>query len=382
MTPRPHIVRTLVRKDCWRLLHNGPALMMLGLLLIVAFVTGSSGLIDEGTPENNPTAPASETQIVYWRNTGWVKRLKLRAPPELGIRFVDARRHDPRPYAPGSCVIEVHPPVLEAGQRVPRQIVHYRYPGTDPKVLWPVARWFLSTSIAYFGRVPQFMETIEPLAPPSRAQQRQAALARVSVADVLRRPLVGTALLTMIQFFAACGLLVSMTAQERERGTMRALLLTPATLLEILLTKAVVHGGLAIVTSALVIAALQPSRLASPLLWATMVTMCCGYLSVGLLIASFAKDQAAPNLLSFGYLLLIGALNLLAHKFEAFQFLSALTFERYGLIYTIASLGSTDGTVGDDLGVVGSRGFLRFVAVAVGLLLVASFVARRRLRAG
>ena len=41
--------------------------------------------------------------------------------------------------------------------------------------------------------------------------------------------------------------------------------------------------------------------------------------------------------MSFAYLLMIGALNLMGVRFEAFRFLSSLTFERYGLSLTLRS---------------------------------------------
>ncbi len=385
MKLRPHVLRALVRKDVARLLRNGPALMMLGLLVIVAFVTASSGLVEEAH-----AAPAAAERepipwIVYWDDNDWIRTLKRRARGRIELRFVDATELGSDPYPPDALVIEVRQPVLDrrngVGRGVTRQHIRYRYPGSDPNALWPVTRWFLSASTAYFGEIPQFLETIEPITPPTRAQRTQAALESVSIADVLSLPLIATALLTMIQFFGACGLLVSLTAQERERGTLRALLLTPASFFEFMFSKALVHGGLAIGTSALAISALQPAALSSPLFWTTMVVMTCGYLAVGTLITSFAKNQAAPNLLSFAYLLVVGAMNLLAHRFEAFQFLSSLSFERYGLLFTIASLEQATSETASTASLLGSRQFFMFALIAIGLLLIATFVGQRRMRA-
>ena len=380
MRLRPYVLRALVRKDAVRLLHNGPALMLLGLFVVVAFLTASSGLIDDEPQDAVPGKTREAAWIVYWEDNAWVQRLKQRAPAELGIRFVDASQVDSNGYPPGTCVIELRPPMLDRGRREMRRHIRYRYPGSDPAVLWPVTRWFLSVSVEHFGRIPQFFETIQPLAPPTRADTNRAALERMSVADMLSLPLIGTALLTAIQFFAACGLLVSLTAQERERGAMRALLLTPATYLEFVAAKAFVHGGLALTISALVTAALQPAVLSSLVYWATMVVLTCGYLAVGLLIASFAKNQAAPNLLSFAYLMMIGALNLLGHRFEAFQFLSLLTFERYGLIFTLASVSNPDLSTAASLRLLCSTDVRMFLLLSLGLLLIATFVGSRRMR--
>ncbi|MCP4774180.1 MAG: hypothetical protein GY880_08075, partial [Planctomycetaceae bacterium] len=143
-----------------------------------------------------------------------------------------------------------------------------------------MTRWFLSVSLEHFGEMPQFFETIQPIAPPTQEDQSRSALEDVSVADLLSLSLITTGLITTIQFFAACGLLVSLTAQERKRGALRALLLTPATFFEYVASKAVVHGGLALGTSTIAVAALQPAALNSLLLWGTMISVTCGYFAV------------------------------------------------------------------------------------------------------
>ena len=380
MRLRPYVLFALVRKDVARLIRNGPALMLLGLLVIVAILVGSSGLVAEADTEAVEEQPAASALIVYWEDSDWVRFLQRRAPPELGIRFMDFAEIGSESYTARTCVIELRPPVFDPTVRGPRRHVRYRYPGSDPQVLWSVTRWFLAASVEHFGQTPQFLETVQPLAPTGEEDATRAALEDTSVADILSLPLVGTALLTTIQFFAACGLLVSLTAQERERGALRALLLTPATYFEFVLAKALLHGSLALGTFALVMAALSPAVLSSVLFWGTMAALTGGYFSVGLLIAAFAKNQAAPNLLSFAYLLVIGTLNLLGHRFEAFQALSSLTFERYGLILTLASLNNPDLSPEASLALLRSSEFRMLFLLVGGLLLSASFVGSRRMR--
>ncbi len=383
MRLRLYVLRTLVWKDVARLVRNGPALMLLGLLVLVAFLVGSSGLVQDEAPEESATARAVPgATIVYWEEDDWVRDLRSRAPESLGIRFLDFAAIGSEDYTGSSCVIELRPSVYDAEADVNRRQVRYRYPGSDPTVLWPVTRWFLSASVAHFGEEPRFFETVQPLQPPpTKSAPARSALEDVTVADLVSLPLVGTALLTTIQFFAACGLLVSLTAQERERGALRALLSTPATFFELVLAKGVVHGGLALGTSALVVGALRPAVLGSPLFWATMLPLTAGYFAVGLLIASFAKNQAAPNLLSFAYLLMIGALNLMGVRFEAFRFLSSLTFERYGLLFTLTSLSNPDLGVLASLRVMLTTDFPKLVMLSTGLLLIGGFVGSRRMRA-
>jgi biopolymer transport protein ExbD len=391
---RPYVIVALVRKDLARLFRNGPALMLLGLFVIVAILLASSGLVEEGRQPATPTAQTNQQAsqqvkalIVYLaKDDGkWIEHLKRRAPKSLGIRFVEAERFDQETYPPDVSVIEIYRSAFYQDRQQMRRRINYRYPGSDPNVLWPVTRWFLSASLEHFGQTPQFFETIEPLATPQQetgaGRTTRAALENVSVADVLNVSLIGTSLLTAIQFFAACGLLVSLTAQERERGALRALMLTPANYFEFVASKAVVHGGLAIGISSIVVAAIQPSAITSLLFWSTMLFQTCGYFALGLLIASFAKNQTAPNLLSFGYLMAIGTLNLLSVRFDLFQILAALTFERYGLILTITSLNAGGLSVGASLRVMQTPAFGMLMLLSISLLMIATFVGSRRLRA-
>ncbi|MEM8712913.1 MAG: ABC transporter permease subunit [Planctomycetota bacterium] len=387
MRLRPYIIGALLKKDIARLLRNGPALMLIGLVVIVSLLAGSSGIAEPANPQQASRVAAGDalSWIVYWEDSPWVEQLKLRAPDELRIKFVEGEPNKVPDYPPNVCVVELRPEMIDRGRGQIRRQVRYRYPGSDPAVLWPVTRWFLSVSLEHFADMPQLFETIQPLAPPAGGQRSgtgQSALERLSVADVLSLPLIGTALLTTILFFSACGLLVTMTAQERERGALRALLLTPATYFEFVVSKGILHGALALGGSAVVVAALLPSALTSLLFWGTIVTLTCGYFSVGLLLAAFARSQAAPNLLSFAYMLFVGALNLLGARLESFQHLSSLTFERYGLMFTITSLTHRDLGAADSLGLMRSTPFQAMVLLVCGLLAIATFVGSKRLVRG
>ena len=377
-----------------RLLRNGPALMLLGLFVIVALLIASSGLVEEkaqpatsATRTNQPDSTPEKAWIVYREkdDSRWIQHLKRRAPESLGIRFVKLSQLTTESYPPDICVIEIRDLQLCKVRKQIRRPINYRYPGSDPNVLWPVTRWFLSVSMEHFGQMPQFFETMEPLAKPTQetgtAATARKALEEVSVADVLNISLIGTTLITAILFFAACGLLVSLTAQERERGALRALLLTPASYFEFVTSKALVHGGLALGTSAIVVTAMKPAALTSILFWGTMIFQTCGYFALGLLIASLTKNQTAPNLLSFAYLLSIGALNLLSTRFDLFQRLAGMTFERYGLVLATTSLQSGALSLDASLRMMQTPDFRMLALLSISLLLIATVVGSRRLRA-
>ena len=90
----------------------------------------------------------------------------------------------------------------------------------------------------------------------------------------------------------------------------------------------------------------------------------------------------APNLLSFAYLLAIGALNLFGQRFDAFRFLSSLTFERYGLILTLSSVKNPDMGLQASAAFVRTREFQMLFLLSLGMLLIASFIGARRLQRG
>ena len=51
MRIRPSLIFALARKDIARLLRNGPALMLLGLFIVVSLLFASSGLVEEKDQE-------------------------------------------------------------------------------------------------------------------------------------------------------------------------------------------------------------------------------------------------------------------------------------------------------------------------------------------
>ena len=69
MRMRPSLIFALVRKDIARLLRTGPALMLLGLFIVVSLLFASSGLVEEKDQENvtsTTTEKRALSWIVYW----------------------------------------------------------------------------------------------------------------------------------------------------------------------------------------------------------------------------------------------------------------------------------------------------------------------------
>ena len=103
MRIRPSLIFALARKDIARLLRNGPALMLLGLFIVVSLLFASSGLVEEKDQESvtsTPTEQRALSWIVYWDDSPWIEFLKERAPEKLAIRFVAASQIDTDAYPP------------------------------------------------------------------------------------------------------------------------------------------------------------------------------------------------------------------------------------------------------------------------------------------
>jgi hypothetical protein len=182
---------------------------------------------------------------------------------------------------------------------------------------------------------------------------------------------VGGLLLFGVQLFCCVHLLISFTSQERERGTLLAIALTPATLSEILLSKCLFHGGLAVTMSTLIVAILYPRALGHPLLWTTMLASTAGFLSVGILIASLARTQATAALLTLCYLLSVALVAHLSKGFAAFAVIRERMFEHNSFLLVHAALqGNSSPAVWQRL--------VGLAVVVLGWILVASKVFNRR----
>ena len=130
-------------------------------------------------------------------------------------------------------------------------------------------------------------------------------------------------------------MIVSFTSQDRERGTLIALALSPITMSELLQAKILFHLSLSAIGSAAVIAILKPAALSHASLWATLFLTGLGLCSVGMVIASLSKTQSTASLLALCYMLVGAVVFYLATQFSAFATVKMLSFEHYsfGMVY-------------------------------------------------
>ncbi|MDA1166286.1 MAG: ABC transporter permease [Planctomycetota bacterium] len=341
---RSRLVSILLDREFRRLRKNPSALMLIGLLSAVALLMATSRPVSK-EPGNQAgvsvTAAAGSSRktldvwLIYDQRARWLDYLAQNPPESPTIRIV---HRDRVPVEDGQLKL---PPgdaavlVLYGDQRETSQgivfgkvILNGRYPGDDPAILKPFWDWFWPTVTTYHTNGLRFEQSAEPLGTQTAASV-PASLEDTSVADLVTNELIATMLLLIVMFFACCHLLVSFTSQDRERGTLAALVLSPARTSEILLAKFIFHLLISLGGCLAIVAILKPIVLTQPVLWLTILLTSVGLMCVGTCIATLAKTQASAALLALCYMLGGTVLFYLATKFTAFAFVKQLAFENY-----------------------------------------------------
>ena len=342
MMPRLDKLQTLVGREALRLLKNPSALMVLGLLLAFSLLLALS---------RNDKKPAMICMIVHSDKlaasgpggtaSDFVEKLTKAAKKTNTIRVGPLSRipvyHEQRVYPPNTCAIELLE--LPASNGSSSQLsVAYRYPGGKSEVLEPFLRWFWPIAVDHFGRV----NVVEQAATASRSMSATALvmerLQSGSLSELMNAELAAAILLLVVQFVTCCQLIVSFTSQDRERGTLTALALSPITMSELLQAKILFHLLLSALGCGAVIAVLKPSALLHGSLWVTLLLTSLGLCSVGMVIASLTKTQSAASLLALCYMLVGAVVFYLATKFSAFAGLKSFAFENYSFGMVFLSL--------------------------------------------
>ncbi len=331
MIPRPRMLAILVGREARRLRKNPSALLLLGLL------TAISVLLSLSRPGPKPVM---NCWVVYEHESPWTELLRKRAADNPRIRVVSMAEVKSlsgfRVYPPHDCAIELVGHVSDVPHD--NQItVRFLYPGNDPNVIAPYLQWFWPATAEHFGSTAPLFVTTQPIAGTSRAAVMER-LKQSSITELMTEEFVATILLIIVLFVTCCHLQVSFTSQDRERGTLTALALTPSSISELLLSRYIFHLGLGWAACAVIIGILRPVAFGHPLFWLTTVLASIGLVSVGTVMASLARTQAAAGVLSLCYMLFGGVIFYLATKFSAFGLLKDASFESYSLPLLFLSL--------------------------------------------
>lgn len=334
---RSRMVKVLLDREFRRLRKNPSALMLLGLLSAVALLMATSRPVSNKSdqPGSNGAAQAAvDVWLIYDQRSQWLDHLSENLPDTPTIRIV---HRDRVPIENGIWKLPAQDAAVEVvygdkfetshGSAFGKVVLNGRYPGKDAKVLAPFWNWFWPALTEYHTDGLRFEQSSEPL--NAKASDAPASLEDTSVADLVTNELIATMLLLIVMFFACCHLLVSFTAQDRERGTLAALVLSPANTSEILLAKFIFHLLISLGGCVAIVAILKPIVLTQPVLWLVILLSSIGLMCVGTCIATLAKTQASAALLALCYMLGGTVLFYLSTKFTAFNFVKQFAFENY-----------------------------------------------------
>jgi hypothetical protein len=132
-------------------------------------------------------------------------------------------------------------------------------------------------------------------------------------------------------------LMPSATAEERERGTLLAQALSPASSLEILGAKLLFYPTLAVLLASLVAGIIQPSVWLLPFFWIALGITALATVGIGLTIAVLARTQRGASMGALSYMLAVGLVLLICRQNEL-HYPAALMIEYHGPAMLLAAL--------------------------------------------
>jgi hypothetical protein len=308
MILRRHILRTLLYKELLSHLANRGGLALALLLVVAALLTS---LFGKNSPQpGNLVGGVQRCFVDYWEPGPWIDHLQTTVPtdlrPRIVFRFVPHELPEDRQlvYPPGSGAIQVRNVGNEDSG--PSYKVCFWQPGDDGSGLAPFEAWFWKETQAYLHRqAAAALEGVTPRPAPAGQLPRIAEERAILAGGLDTHSLTATALLLFAIFFVCVYLMSSLTCEERERGTLLAQALSPATPGEILLAKFLFYPSLALGLSALLTAILSPAALTRPVFWLTVAVAAIGSLGIGLTIASLARTQRAASMGALCYMMAV-----------------------------------------------------------------------------
>ena len=336
--PRINKLYPLVEREVMRLVKNPSALMLIGLLVAFSILLVMSRSDKKQKMACWIVVPDQRSTGTENNRAEFIRELTARADQTENIRIVPfsrvAQYRQQRVYPPSTCAIELLE-LSQEGSGASKLGIAYRYPGGKSEVLEPFLRWFWPIAVGHFGQVTVTERAPTISRPTTAAAMVMEKLQSGSISDLMNEDLAAAILLLIIQFVTCCQLIVSFTSQDRERGTLTALALSPITMSELLQAKILFHLGLSAIGSGAIIAVLKPAALMNLSLWVTLMLLGLGLASVGMVIASLTKSQSSASLLALCYMLIGGVVFYLATKFSAFAMVKLLSFEHYsfGMVY-------------------------------------------------
>ncbi len=283
---RPRILRALLGKELRRLGANRGAIGMLLLLVVASALLSAFGA--QSLRQAAAGGDSARCRIDYWRDSPWVEHLRANRPTEVELRSMENKRGLIR-YPPNTVGIQVR----SSDDTGERYTVWIWRPAEQHVAGWCEAWFWEETNRFHQNELRAHSSELSatPLAPDITV--RHSSLR--GGLDVTPRVAIAMGLSLLSLLFVGVFLLPSMTAEERERGVVLAIALSPASLLEIALAKIGFYFLLATLAAAVVAGIAVPSALAGLYFWLAVACVALGAVGIGLTVASLARTQRAAS---------------------------------------------------------------------------------------
>lgn len=118
-------------------------------------------------------------------------------------------------------------------------------------------------------------------------------------------------------------------SEEKANKLLLAQLLSPASLLEIIISKVILYTAVCSLQEVILLSLYRPWLLLTGGFWAIVFLGSLSYMSVASLIVMFSRKGSTANILTMGYVLLIGLVVLLSQDLPLFAQVKRLLPEMY-----------------------------------------------------
>lgn len=312
------IVRTLLYKEALRYRYNWGLLVMVGALLTLASLVSISARV---RPLPGQAATQVDRCVVFAavsspEAAAWAAHLRRQPPPPPYRVEFDADVRVPPGGGPSlpaaTMAIELIVPP-QGADRVWR--ARYWHGAESSSAVLPYRDWFTRETRRFLKSAPLFEEETRATAAPVERTDRTAMII--------------TALVVFALYLPSFSLYVATTGDEREKRLLLALLLTPATVANVVAAKAIFYVGVSVSLASAVVAVYEPTRLLNPLLWSTVLFGALAYFAMGTLVIGLLRRQATLSTASMLYLIGTSSIMILSGFLPLFGVLRHLLVEDY-----------------------------------------------------
>lgn len=159
------------------------------------------------------------------------------------------------------------------------------------------------------------------------SETTSSAFRRVGEED--RVPLFVTGLVIFSFYLLSFNLYLTSTGEERDKKSLLALMLTPATAAEIIGAKVIFYSAASLLVAMAVVAVYRPVLLLEPRIWLIVLFGSITYIAIATVVLCLVRKQTTLNTVSMIYLIFTALVMALASLFLPFLVLKFMLLENY-----------------------------------------------------